>query len=78
MLCVGIFVKHYALCIEAKKKKKKKNCKPEQREDNCYNFPMGRNKFIYELMFWLISIKTVANKKSKNALRVEINQFCDG
>ena len=52
--------------------KPKKNCKPEQREDNSYNLPMGQGKLSYELTFWLISIE-----KSKNTLRVEINQFCD-
>ena len=56
----------------------KKFCKPEQKEDNFYNIPMGQNKFSYELTFWFISIENGGKQKSKNTLRVEINQFCDG
>ena len=48
-----------------------------QREDNSYKLTTGQRKFSYELTFWFILIKTVANKKEKNILRVEINQFCD-
>ena len=59
----------YALCIETK---------PEQREDNSDNIPMGQSKFSYELAFWLISIENGGKQKSKNTLRVEIDQFCDG
>ena len=58
--------------------KPKKVCKPEQKEDNYYNLPMGQSKFSYELMFWVISIENGGKQKSKNTLRVEINQFCDG
>ena len=58
--------------------KPKKNCKPEQREDNSYNLPMGLSKFINELTLWFISIKNGNKQKNKNTLRVEINQFCDG
>ena len=39
---------------------------------------MGQSKFSYELMFWFTSIENGSNQKSKNALRVEIDQFCDG
>ena len=39
---------------------KPKFYKPEQREDNSNNSPMGQSKFSYELMFWFISLKTVA------------------
>ena len=39
---------------------------------------MGKSKFSYELMFWFILIKNSGNQKSKNTLREEINQFCDG
>ena len=39
---------------------------------------MGQSKFNYELTFWFILIKNSGKQKSKNALRVEINQFCDG
>ena len=52
--------------------------KPEQREDNSYNLSMGQRKFSYELMFWFISVENGSKQKSKNTLRVEINQFCDG
>ena len=38
---------------------------------------MGQSKFSYELTFWFISIKNSGKQKSKNSLRVEINQFCD-
>ena len=38
---------------------------------------MGQSKFGYELTFWFISIKNSGKQKSKNTLRVEINQFCD-
>ena len=65
----------YVLCIETKKKKK---CKPEQKEDNSYNLPMGQSKLSYELTFCFLSIDNGGKQKSKNNLRVEINQFCDG
>ena len=52
--------------------------KPEQREDNSYTFSMGQSKFSYELMFWFISVENGGKQKSKNILRLEINQFCDG
>ena len=39
---------------------------------------MGQSKFSYELTFWFISIENGGKQKSKNTLRVEINQFCDG
>ena len=58
----------YALCIETK---------PEQREDDSYNAPMGQSKLSYELTFWFISIENGGKQKSKNTLRVEINKFCD-
>ena len=38
---------------------------------------MGQSKFSYELTFWFILIKNSGKQKSKNTLRVEINQFCD-
>ena len=41
-----------------------------------YIVPMGKNEFSYALTFWLISIKNSVKQKSKNTLRVEINQFC--
>ena len=75
MLCVGIFVKH-TLC--SLYRNQKMFCKPEQREDNCYNLPMGKIKFSYELMFWIISIENDGKKNHENTLRVEINHFCDG
>ena len=39
---------------------------------------MGQNKFCYELTFWFISIENGGKQKSKNTLKVENNQFCDG
>ena len=40
---------------------------------------MGQSNFSYELTFWFISIENGGKqKKTKNTLRVEINQFCDG
>ena len=39
---------------------------------------MGQSKFSYELMFWFISIENGGKQKSKNTLRVEINQFYEG
>ena len=39
---------------------------------------MGQSQFSYELTFWFILIKNSDKQKSKNTLRVEINQFCDG
>ena len=75
ILCVGDFVKHtlYSLYWN-----QNNYCKPEQREDNSYNLPMGQSMFTYELTFWLISIVNGCKQKDKHALRVEINQFCDG
>ena len=58
--------------------KPKKICKPEQREDNSCNLPMGLSKFIDELTLWFISIENGGKQKNKHTLRVEINQFCDG
>ena len=58
--------------------KTKTFCKPEQREDNSYNLAMGQSKFSYELTFWLILIQNSGKQKSKNTLRVVINQFYDG
>ena len=37
-----------------------------------------QSTFSYELKFWFISIENGGKKISKNTLRVEINQFCDG
>ena len=65
---LGIFVKH-TLCSLYK---------PEQRADNSDNIPVGQSKFSYKLTVWLISIENGGKQKSKNTLRVEINQFCDG
>ena len=39
---------------------------------------MGQSKFSYASMFWFISIENGGKQKSKNTLKVEINQFCDG
>ena len=39
---------------------------------------MGQSKFSYELTFWFILIENSGKQKSKNTLRVEINQFFDG
>ena len=72
---VGIFVKHI-LCFLYWNQEK--FCKPEQREDNSDNLPMGQSQFSNELTFWFISIENGGKQKSKNTLRVEINQFCDG
>ena len=36
------------------------------------------SKFSYELTFWFISNENGGKQKSKNTLRVEINQFCAG
>ena len=75
MMCVGIFVKHTFCSLYWNQNK---FCKPEQREDNSYNLPMGQSKFSYELMFWFISTENGGKQKRKNTSRVEINQFCDG
>ena len=58
--------------------KPKKFCKPEQREDNSYNLPMGPSKFSYELTLWFISNDNGGKRNSKKALRIETNNFCDG
>ena len=39
---------------------------------------MGQSKFSYELTFWFILIKNSGKQKSKNILRVDINQLTDG
>ena len=75
MPCVGIFVKH-TLCSQYWNQNT--FCKPEQREDNSYNLSMGKSKFSYKLTFWFISIENRGKQISKNTLRVDINQFCDG
>ena len=76
MLCVVTFVKHILWSLYWNQKK---FCKPEQRVDNFYNLSIGQSKFIYELMFWFISIENGGKqKKNKNTFGVEINQLCDG
>ena len=75
MPCVGIFVKHTLCSLYWNQQK---FCKPDQREDNSYNLPMGESKFSNELTFWFISNENGGKQKSKNTSRVEINQFCDG
>ena len=75
MPCVGIFVK---LTLCSLYRNQNKFCKPEQREDNSYNLPMGKSKFSDELTFGFISIENGGKQKNKNTLRVESNQFCDG
>ena len=71
---IGIFVKH-ALCLLYWNQKR--FCKPEQREDNSKNLPMGRMSLAISWRSDSFQLKTVANKKSKNTSRVEINQICD-
>ena len=39
---------------------------------------MGQSKFSYELTYWFVLTKNSGKQKSKNTLRVEINQFCHG
>ena len=75
MPCVSIFVKH-TLCPLYWNQNK--FCKPEQREDNSNILPIWQSKFSYELTFLFISIENGGKQKSKNTLRVEINQICDG
>ena len=75
MPCAGIVVKHTLCSLYWNQNK---FCKPEEREDNSYNFPMVQSKFSYKLKFWFISIENGRKQKSKNTLRVEIDQFCDG
>ena len=65
MLCVGIFVKHTLCSLYWNQKKFRK---PEQREDNSYNLPMGQSKFSCELTFWFISIENGGKQKSKKYL----------
>ena len=65
MTCVGIFVKH-ALC--SLYRNQNTFCKPEKREDNSYNLPMGQSKFSYELMFLLNSIENGGKQKCKSTL----------
>ena len=72
---MGDFVKHTLWFLHLNQNN---FCKPEQREDNSYNLPMGPSMFTYELTFWLISIVNSCTQKDKNTLRVEINQYCDG
>ena len=75
MRCVGTFVKHTLCSLYSNQNK---FCKPDQREDNPYNIPMGQSTFSNELWYWFVSIENGGKQKSKNTLRVEINQFCDG
>ena len=72
--CVCIFVKHTLCSLYWNQNK---FCKPEQKDDNSYNLPMGQSKFSDELTVWFISIENGGKQNSDNALRVEINQFCD-
>ena len=47
-------------------------------EDYSYNLAMGQSKFSYELTSLFILIENSGKQKSKNTLRLENNQFCDG
>ena len=74
MTCVGILSSTlYALCIETKIHFVNQN-----KGKITYNLAMGQSKFSYELTFLLILIKNSGKPKSKNTLRVVINQFYDG
>ena len=75
MQCVGIFVKQTLCSVYWNQKK---FSKPEQREYSSYNLPRRQSKFSYELTFWFISIENSGKQKSKNTLRIEINQYYDG
>ena len=69
-----IFVKHTLCSLYLNQNK---FCKPEQKEDNSYNLPMGQSKFSDELTFWFISIENGGKQNCNNALKVESNQFYD-
>ena len=47
---------------------KEKFCKPEQTEDNSYNFPMGNVSLAMSWRSGSFQLKTVANKKVKTPL----------
>ena len=59
---VGIFVKH-TLC--SLYRNQEKFCKPEQREDNSQNLPMGRMSLAMSRRPGSFQLKTVLNKKVK-------------
>ena len=63
----------YALCIETKR-----NFVNQNKGKITLKSSQGQNEFCYELTFWSITIEKSGKEKSKNTLRVEINQFCDG
>ena len=63
----------YALCIDTKRNFVYKN-----KGKITFIFIHWHGEFSYELTFWFISIKNSGKQKSKNTLRVELNQFCDG
>ena len=72
---VGIFVRHsYAFSIETKINFINMN----KGKIAPMIFPRGRVSLGISLRTGSFQLKTVANKKSKNTLRVENNQFYDG
>ena len=75
MPCVCILAKHPLCSLYWNQSN---FCKPEQREDNSNNLPIGQSKFSYEFIFWFISNENGGKQESENTLRVEINQICDG
>ena len=72
---VGIFVKHTLCSLYWNQNK---FCKLEQRKITLKIFPWGRMSLAMSWRSGSFQLKTVANKKVKLHLRVEINHFCDG
>ena len=58
----GIFVKHILCSLYWNQKI---FCKPEQRDDNACNLPIGQSKFSYELTLWFIWIENGGKQKVK-------------
>ena len=61
-----------ALCMETER-----NFVNQNKGKITYKIPMGQNDFSYELTVLFISIESSGKLKSKNTLRVEIDQLCD-
>ena len=72
-ICVAIVTHIWCFCIE----NTRKFVNQYKGKITLKFFPWGRMSLAMSCRSGLFQLKTVANK-SKNILRVEINNFCDG
>ena len=69
-----VFLPSITFCIEIKRNFVNQN----KGKMTLKNFAWGRMRLAMSRSSGSFQLKTVANKRERNTLRVEINQFCDG